>query len=259
MEVLDAEEPQEEFANIEQETQEEQVPVEQEPTEEETLPEKYRGKSTKDLAKMLQDSEAMIGRQAQEVGEVRRLADELLKSQLKKQPEVEQSREVDFFENPQEAIRQAVANSPDVLQAKQATLQMQQEYAQRKLVEKHPDFANIVQDNSFAEWVKNSPIRQQLYQMANNYDVNAADELISTYKQLKNVKQTKESLQISEEEKQTRSKRLKAASVDTGGSGETSRKIYRRADLIRLRMNDPARYEALSDEIQRAYSEDRVK
>jgi hypothetical protein len=52
---------------------------------------------------------------------------------------------------------------------------------------------------------------------------------------------------------------MKAAQVDTGGSGESSKRVYRRADLIRLKMNDPARYEALNDEILSAYAEGRVK
>ena len=52
---------------------------------------------------------------------------------------------------------------------------------------------------------------------------------------------------------------MAAAGVDVGGSGESSRKVYRRADLIRLKMTDPQRYESLSDEIMAAYAEGRVK
>lgn len=259
-EVVEKVEPEGEFADVTNEEPVQEVFVEEpEPKVEDDLPEKYRGKSAKDLALIAQEQEKMIGRQAQEVGEVRKLADELIKSQLKPKPEIEKSQEVDFFENPQEAIRQAVANSPDVLNAKQVTLRIQQEQAKRALVEKHPDFSNIVQDADFANWVKSSPIRTQLYQMAESYDVNAADELFSTYKQLKGIKQTQETSKMSETEKNARDKALRSATVDKGGSGESSKKIYRRADLIRLKMNDPKRYDALSDEIMRAYSEGRVK
>jgi hypothetical protein len=52
---------------------------------------------------------------------------------------------------------------------------------------------------------------------------------------------------------------MRAAQVDTGGTGEGSKRVYRRADLIRLKMTDPARYDALSDEIMQAYAEGRVK
>ena len=52
---------------------------------------------------------------------------------------------------------------------------------------------------------------------------------------------------------------MKAATVDVGGAGESSRKVYRRADLIKLKLTDPSRYEALQDDILAAYAEGRVK
>ena len=79
--------------------------------------------------------------------------------------------------------------------------------------------------------------------------------LLSTFKQIRSVK----TQQTQTNGEQVRKQSLKAAGVDTGGSGETSQKIYRRADLIRLRMTDPRRYEALSDDIMAAYAEGRVK
>jgi hypothetical protein len=42
------------------------------------LPDRYRNKSLEDIVKMHQEAEKVIGRQAQEVGEVRKLADELI-------------------------------------------------------------------------------------------------------------------------------------------------------------------------------------
>ncbi len=38
------------------------------------------------------------------------------------------------------------------------------------------------------------------------------------------------------------------------GTGESSKRVYRRADLIRLKMTDPARYDALQPEIMAAYA-----
>jgi hypothetical protein len=127
---------------------------------------------------------------------------------------------------------------------------------QQKLSTEHPDFSQIVQDPEFVDWVKSSPIRLGLYAKADGeYDYDSANELLSTYKQLKGVK-TK---QTSDAGEATRKQNLKAASVDTGGTGETGKRVYRRADLIRLKMTDPQRYESLSDEIMTAYAEGRVK
>ena len=223
-----------------------------------TVPDKYRGKSLEDIVKMHQEAEQLIGRQAQEVGEVRKLTDELLKQQLsqKKVEPPQDEPEMDFFENPQRAIQNAVENHPDVKAAKQASQQMKQMQLQNQLQVKHPDFSDIVQDGDFVDWVKASPVRLRMYADADtNYNFETADELLSTYKQIKSNK----AQGISDAGKQVRKQAMKAAGVDVGGSGETTRKTYRRADLIRLRMTDPERYEQLGDEIMKAYDEGRVK
>jgi hypothetical protein len=86
--------------NITDETSNEATPpVETKPAEEE-LPEKYRGKSALEIAKMHQEAEKLIGRQASEVHEVRSLADQLLKQQLNSQQTtakpIEESLDEDF-------------------------------------------------------------------------------------------------------------------------------------------------------------------
>lgn len=222
------------------------------------IPEKYRGKELAEIIKMHQEAEKLIGKQAQEVGEVRKLADDLIKQNLssKTQPTKEEEPEVDFFENPQKAVQKTVDQHPDVIAARQAALEFKKMQIQQKLAKEHPDFVEIVQDQEFANWVKSSPVRIGLYAKADGeYDFDSANELLSTYKALRGVK-TKQTEAAGEA---TRKQNLKAAQVDVGGTGESSKRVYRRADLIRLRMTDPARYEALSDEIMTAYAEGRVK
>ena len=235
----------------------EEVVEEQKPV----IPDKYKGKSLEDIVKMHQEAEKLIGKQAQEVGEVRRLADELLKQQLSSNkqsqtPPKQETQEIDFFEDPKTAVQKAVAEHPDVIAARQASLQFKQMQTQQMLHKKHPDFAEVVQDGEFIEWVKASPIRLNMYAMADaQYDFAAADELLSTFKQIRTAK-AKETTEMGQ---QVRKQNLKAAAVDVSGTGESSKKVYRRADLIRLRMTDPARYDALQDEIMAAYAEGRVK
>ena len=222
------------------------------------IPDKYRGKELSDIIKMHQEAEKLIGKQAQEVGEVRKLADELIKQNLagKPQPIKEEEPEVDFFENPQAAVRKTVDNHPDVLAARQAGQEFKKMQIQQKLAAEHPDFTQIVQDQDFANWVKSSPIRIGLYAKADGeFDYDSANELLSTYKQLRGVK----AKQTNDAGETQRKSNLKAATVDVGGSGESGKRVYRRADLIRLKMTDPNRYDALSDEIMQAYQEGRVK
>lgn len=222
------------------------------------IPDKYRGKQLSDIIKMHQEAEKLIGKQAQEVGEVRKLADDLIKQNLseKSQPIKQEEPEVDFFENPQAAVRKTVDNHPDVLAGRQAALEFKKMQIQQKLAAEHPDFGQIAQDADFVNWVKSSPVRIGLYAKADGeFDYDSANELLSTYKQLKGVK----ARQTSDAGETQRKTNLKAAAVDVGGTGESGKRVYRRADLIRLKMQDPNRYDALSDEIMQAYADGRVK
>jgi hypothetical protein len=236
--------------------------VKPEPVEE--LPEKYRGKSALEIAKMHQEAEKLIGRQANEVHEVRSLADQLLKQQLdtssKKTTAIEESQDEDFFADPQQAISRTVEKHPAVIEARQAALEMKKMKTAQQLAAKHPDFTTIASDVGFQDWVKSSAIRLDLFAKADaNFDFEAADELLSTYKEIKQIKQQQHTQKVDAVENKAQEQAMKAASVDVGGANEVSRKVYRRSDLIKLRMTDPNRYLDLQDEILKAYAEGRVK
>lgn len=247
------EKPSEIEAEEQKQIQEEVTPEPEVPK----IPEKYSGKSLEDIVKMHQEAEKLIGRQAQEVGEMRKLADQLIQQNLnKEQPVAKQETEIDFFEDPKTAVQKAVEAHPDIIAAREAAQQFKKMQTQQLLQQKHPDFAEVVGDGEFQEWVKASPIRLNMFAMADSqYDFQAADELLSTFKQIRGVK----AKQTADVGKQVLKQNLKAASVDTGGTGESSAKVYRRADLIRLKMTDPDRYEQLQPEIMKAYAEGRVR
>ena len=103
------EEPQEdeEFSSIEDE-QEQDNPTEEpeQQDNEDDIPDKYKGKSVKDIVRMHQEAERAIGKQGSEVGELRRIVDDFVKAQTvtkqQQAPEVEE--EVDFFTDPDKAL-----------------------------------------------------------------------------------------------------------------------------------------------------------
>lgn len=248
--------------NQDLDTQDNLEPEVKEP--ESTIPDKYRGKTLEEIVKMHQEAEKLIGRQAQEVGEVRKLADDLIKQQIgtkKVEPETSVE-EVDFFEDPNKAINKAVENNPVLKQLKEQAEQQRITQSLQLLSQKHPDYVEVANSTDFGEWVKASKIRLNLFASAQNYDVDAADELLSTYKALKSVSQQKSQAAaeelVSAETKQ-RKQTIKAASVQAGGSGETSQKIFRRSDILRLMQTDRARYLDLEPEIRQAYAEGRVR
>jgi len=261
-----------EFNNVEELGQDEQQEPEavEEPAAEEkpevVIPDKYQGKSVEDIVKMHQEAEKLIGKQAQEVGEVRRLADELLKRQLEEKKAVETPKEeIDFsqrlYEDPEAAINEAVSKHPAVTQAQQQAASYKQQQVATKLRSEFSNFDEVLQNPEFFEWIKASPVRTKLYAEADgNYDYDSASELLSTWNMINPSKSQKPSDPVLvAESKKENNNNLKAATVNTGSPAPSSRKTYRRADLINLRLRDPARYEAMSDEIMAAYAEGRVK
>jgi hypothetical protein len=164
---------------------------------------------------------------------------------------------VDFFSDPEEAVKRAIDNHPKIREAENISKQYQKTTALSQLQQDHPDMQNILTDDKFAEWIKGSKIRTQLYVQADKqYDYEAAHELFTLWKERKQVVQ-----QTANAEKQGRKQAVKNASTGaaTGSSETKTRKIYRRADIIKLMRTDPERYQSLSDEIMKAYQEGRVR
>jgi hypothetical protein len=247
---------------LEQPAQEQpKEPPRSDPPPEDDLPEKYRGKSAKEIAKMHMEAEREMGRKGSEVGELRKIVDDFIRNQnireQQKQPP-EQDEEVDFFADPQKAIDRAIAKHPKVKEAEVVAAQLKKAEVTAQLKNLHPDFTEVVQSEDFVEWVKASKVRQELALRADAaYDIDAANELLSTFKERKDsIKKTMEA------ESSARKQAVKSASTGaTRGSGTEgmSKKIYRRADIIQLMMSNPDRYQALQPEIMKAYSEGRVK
>lgn len=241
---------------LEQEPQVEEETLEEPETE---VPEKYQGKSTAEIVRMHQEAEKLLGKQSSEVGELRKVVDDYIQTQLSTQEtQVTQAdEEVDFFSDPDKAVERAINNHPKIKEAEQISNQYRQSTALNKLQSKHPEMQEILQDGKFAEWIKGSKIRTQLFAQADQqYDYDAADELFSLWKERQQVVN-----QTAATEKNERKKAVKAASTGNArGSGEQkAKKVYRRADIIKLMRTDPDRYQALSSEIMQAYSEGRVR
>jgi hypothetical protein len=234
-------------------------PEEEVAQEEPSLPEKYQNKSLQEVVQMHQEAEKLLGKQSSEVGELRGVVDDYIQTQLKQQAPVQQQEEddTDFFVDPQAAVNRAIDNHPKIQEANQVTQRYRKETALAELSKKHPEMDTILKDTKFAEWIKGSKIRTQLFVQADQqYDYDAADELLSLWKERASVAQ-----QTVAVEKQVRKQQVKSASTGNArGTGQSQRKKqYRRADIIKLMKTDPDRYASLSEEIFQAYAEGRVK
>jgi hypothetical protein len=251
------EEKEEQITTQESQEQIEETPEQQQQQE---LPQKYQGKSTAEIIRMHQEAEKLLGKQSSEVGELRKVVDDYIQTQLAEQAPQQQQEpdeEIDFFSEPDKAVARAIDNHPKIKEAEKISNQYRQSTATAELQKRHPDMQEILQDSKFAEWIKGSKIRQQLFVQADQqYDYEAADELFTTWKERQQVVG-----QTAATEKNERKKAVKAASTgNVRGSGEqAARKVYRRSDIIKLMKDDPERYMSLSDEIMKAYQEGRVR
>jgi hypothetical protein len=238
----------------------EEAQVETTPEEpQEEIPEKYKGKSTAEIVRMHQEAEKLLGRQSSEVGELRKVVDDYIQTQLDTTPQApeEPEEEIDFFSDPDKAVARAIKNHPSIKAAEEQTQQYKHQTAQAQLLQRHPDMQEILQDNKFVDWIKGSKIRTQLFAQADTqYDYEAADELFNLWKERQQALG-----KTVAQEKASRKEAVKTASTGNAkGSGETaSRKVYRRSDIIKLMQDDPERYLSLSDEIMQAYAEGRVR
>ena len=240
---------------VDEEGIEQTTPDQQEPE----IPDKYQGKSAAELVQMHQEAEKLLGRQSSEVGDLRKVVDTYIQTQLttEEKEAPQEDEEIDFFTDPNEAVNRAIQNHPKIKEAEAVTNQYRQSTAMATLKGKHPEMEAILQDTKFAEWIQASPTRTRLFVEADQqYNTDAADELFSNWKERQNIVQ-----QTAEVEQQARKQSAKAASTgNPRGSGEpASKKIYRRADIINLMQKDPDRYAQLAPEILQAYAEKRVR
>jgi len=233
--------------------------------EEQNIPSKFAGKSTEEIIDSYTNLEKELGRKAQEVGELRKLSDSFLQAEVarKNNPqdntplETKDNDDVDFFDDPNKAVNRMIENHPRFQEFQQFQAQQAQAGAKAQLEQTHPDFTEVVQDKAFQEWVQDSPIRMQMFQAADSYNFDAANELLSNWKDRSMISKTQEVKQAAET---NRKDALKAASTESRSSSGSNAggKTYRRADLIRLKMEDPSRYESLEDDIFAAYADGRV-
>ena len=227
------------------------------------VPEKYAGKSLKEVIEMHQNAERILGKQGMEVGHQRKLIDSLMSTQ---QQVTETTTPIEepvpfedqFYADPANAVNSAIEKHPDVVKAKETRAMQNQALNQAQLESTHPDFMAIVENQDFRNWVGASKIRQELFRTADSYDFESANELFTTWKQINMASKTAD---VRKKEKVKREKALRKTSSETRSSGDSvgGKKIYRRADLINLQVTDPNRHAALADEIQLAYAEGRVK
>ncbi len=232
------------------------------PTEDEfVVPDKFKDKTLEDVITSYTNLESEYGRKNNEVGELRKLTDEILRQQVAGKTAADvQSNEVgfdDLIENPNAAIDKALSKNPRLAALEAGAQASAQVLAQKAILARHSDANNIVASAEFQSWIGKSPSRARMFsQASDSLDADMAAEIIDLYKgTVQSATNAAEKLRDNKA-----SESLKLATNEKGGKKATqSKKVYKRSELIRLKISNPGRYESMRSEINAAYTEGRVK
>ncbi len=205
-----------ELVEQEQEVQAEAV-VETQAEAEYQVPDKFRGKSVEEIVDSYSQLEKELGRKGQEIGELRKLTEDFIKTQTNQPADSPQEDPLDFYDDPDKYIEEKIKNNPKIKAAEKQLEERQHEMTLQKLQTQHPDAQTVVESADFQEWVSQSKIRQRLFQEANAYDFDAADELLSTWKDRQLISKTKE---VESAKEASKERALKTGRTESRSSGE---------------------------------------
>lgn len=244
------------------------------------LPTKFKGKSAKDIAEAYQNLESRYGSMANDLGVQRQLTDRLLgmkrEDDLKANGGSRQERPKpapvttnDILDRPQETLERVVNDGVRGVREDTDTRirNLEAQLARSRFENRHSDYQATVQNPEFIEWVKASPLRVRAATVANAGDWAIADELFTEYEQhgkqrpAANTTTTRQESSADNLEEARRASYTSSGSNSNDGQGKPTGKIYKRADLMKLMIEDPESYydEGFQSEIILAHHEKRVR
>lgn len=245
-----------------------------EAADDEKLPAKMRGKSLDEVVEMYQNLEREHGRVVNDLGTQRSLTDRLLGLKRDedlqrggaKPPKVEVS-SAELLEKPTEALERfsSARESALVQNLNDRLAQVERATVEAVFSSKHPDAQQTANSPEFRAWVAESRTRQRTAGMAARGDFGAADDLLTEWKDIQSRKTKDTDVDTQRRGNLDAARRASLESgAETGGEdsgrGKDNR-IYSRAAIMKLKVEDPAKYE--SDEYQniilQAYAEGRVR
>jgi hypothetical protein len=252
----------------------------------EEVPDLYRGKSARELLDIIQQKEAMVGRQANELGELRNqngtlrgVVDQAIAMQAgtatpNPVDEVTALTPDSLLSDPDAAISDRLNRALRPLEDRISALTAQER--QNEFLGRHKTALEDVNDDAFVNYVKASPYRERLAQKAfqdmRNIDFDAAEELWLGYEDVRGSSTPPAAESEGEQAKATaapaaaRPNPAEAALVTSGtsagaGDAHSDKTIYSAAALTKLQMEDPdAYYEPnFYNKISVAWGEGRVQ
>jgi hypothetical protein len=199
------------------------------------VPEKFRGKSVKDVLKSYSELETAHSRQGAELGEARRLAMTLSELEVrppKKEPEREPVKAEDLLADPEKAISEAIETHPVVQEARKTVDLLERQVAMNEFERKHPSYREATSDPNFQAWIASNPTLSRLAQSAHAYDFAAADTLFSLWEEKTRIAAENESKR---QEQENKARKERDGTLEgSSGADASSEVVLNRAELREL-------------------------
>jgi hypothetical protein len=205
---------------------------------ESSLPERFQGKTPEEIAASYVELEKAYSQQGNKLGEMRQTMDQYI-SNLQSDTQTTSSEEADetpvtiddLYEDTEGAItraaEKAVGNRVEALEAELANARLQTRI--EVLDNKYGDWRSEVQRPEFLEWVQESPYRVRVAQAADQFDMDAAEELLGMYGDRKATTDLQAEVK--------RDSQLRDASLESSSAEAPARETrYSRSDVMDKRI-----------------------
>lgn len=199
------------------------------------LPERFKDKPLEEVAKAYVELEKAYSRQGNDLGKMRQAMDEYLALQSPQQSEAPTKQEpitIDsLYDDTEGAIQRGVEKyAGDRIKTLEAELaRAKLETRVQSLSEKYEGWEQTVQSPEFQNWVMESSYRQRLAQAADKWDLDAAEDLLGMYNDVRGVNST--------QAKAERDRALRDATLETGAASVPAQEqVFSRTGLTAMRV-----------------------
>lgn len=185
-----------------------------------TIPDRFKGKSAEEIAQSYIELEKLNSRQSQELGNMRTTLDQFVANSVASatprtdEPKEESVTLDDFYDDVEGTVSKIAdkASSGRIQELENKLLESEARARLAELDNKFKGWKEEINTPEFKNWVQESSYRQNLVQKADNYDFDAASEILGIYYDLK-VSQSRDEL-------------LDSASLETSGAEHVSTEEY---------------------------------
>jgi len=229
---------------------------------------RFAGKSAAEIVEMYRNLESHSGRLASQLGESRQALAQTILRKTENDLRQGSGREpvkiqpADLMVDPTTALDRYLEarNNPQVSALQERLNQLEAQLSQTQFSTRHPKADEVTADPAFAAWVRQTPLRMRLAQSAANGGTADADLLLTEWQVANSQGTNTVATSTNRAQELAKSVTLESSASGSEGTGRSTTRTFSRRDLIKLRQENPDKYEspALQAEIMKAYRENRV-